>query len=83
VYLPDREAVGTDFADARQVSEALGLRSSAALPLLTEVGALGYLGVWWKEPYETTAAEREYLQGIAGTASRALERAPLREAEQQ
>jgi K+-sensing histidine kinase KdpD len=82
VYLPDRDGPGAGFVDARQVSQALELRSSAALPLLTEVGALGYLGVWWKEPHQTTAAEREYLQGIAETASRALERARLREAEQ-
>jgi integral membrane sensor domain MASE1 len=82
VYLPDRDAAGAGFADARYVSDALGLRSSAALPLLTEVGALGYLGVWWKEPHETTVAEREYLRAIAETASRALERAMLREAEQ-
>lgn len=76
VYLPDRETAGPDFADARQVSQVLGLKSSAALPLLTEVGALGYLGVWWKEPHETTAAERQYLHSIAGTASRALEPLP-------
>jgi serine phosphatase RsbU (regulator of sigma subunit)/integral membrane sensor domain MASE1 len=82
VYLPDRAAAESRFVDARQVSTALGLRSSAALPLLTEVGALGYLGVWWTGPHKTTAAEREYLQGIAETASRALERAGLRQAEQ-
>src|SRR5271167_1152289 len=34
----------------------------AALPLLTEVGALGYLGVWWAGPCEATAVEREYLR---------------------
>src|SRR5262249_31217531 len=55
--------------------------SSAALPLLTEVGALGCLGVWWAGPREVTAAEREYLRSIAETTSRALERARLREAE--
>ena len=81
VYLPDRTAAGSGFADVQQVGEALGLTSSAALPLLTEVGALGYLGVWWAEPHETTPVEREYLQSMAETASRALERARLREAE--
>jgi serine phosphatase RsbU (regulator of sigma subunit) len=49
--------------------------------LLTEVGALGYLGVWWAGPRETTAVEREYLRSMAETTSRALERARLREAE--
>jgi len=53
----------------------------AALPLLTEVGALGYLGVWWAGPCEATAVEREYLRSVAETTSRALERARLREAE--
>jgi integral membrane sensor domain MASE1/GAF domain-containing protein len=58
-----------------------GLGSAAALPLLTEAGVLGYLGVWWDGPREATAVEREYLQSMAETASRALERARLREAE--
>jgi serine phosphatase RsbU (regulator of sigma subunit)/integral membrane sensor domain MASE1 len=58
-----------------------GIGSTAALPLLTEVGALGYLGVWWAGPRETTPVEREYLRSVAETTSRALERARLREAE--
>src|SRR5580700_5039888 len=58
-----------------------GIGSTAALPLLTEVGALGYLGVWWAGPRDTTAVEREYLRSMAETTSRALERARLREAE--
>jgi len=58
-----------------------GIESVAALPLLTEVGALGYLGVWWAGPHEATAVEREYLRSMAETTSRALERARLREAE--
>jgi serine phosphatase RsbU (regulator of sigma subunit) len=58
-----------------------GIGSVAALPLLTEVGALGYLGVWWAGPHEATAMEREYLRSMAETTSRALERARLREAE--
>ncbi len=58
-----------------------GIGSAAALPLLTEVGALGYLGVWWAGPREATAVEREYLRSMAETTSRALERARLRQAE--
>ena len=69
VYLSDLKSPGTR------------IRSAAALPLLTEVGALGYLGVWWAGPHEATAAEREYLQSMAETTSRALERARLRQAE--
>ena len=69
VYLADRTAPDAEIG------------STAALPLLTEVGALGYLGVWWVGPHEATAVEREYLQSMAETTSRALERARLREAE--
>jgi len=58
-----------------------GIGSTAALPLLTEVGALGYLGIWWAGPHEATAVEREYLRSVAETTSHALERARLREAE--
>jgi len=57
------------------------LESVAALPLLTEVGALGYLGVRWAGPREASAADREYLRCMAETTSRALERARLRQAE--
>ena len=49
--------------------------------MLTEAGALGYLGVWWAGPRQATAVEREYLRSVAETTSRALERARLREAE--
>src|SRR5215470_829423 len=59
-----------------------GIGSTAAFPLLTEVGALGCLGVWWAGPHEATPVEREYLRNMAETTSRALERARLREAEQ-
>ena len=69
VYLSDLTAPGA------------GIGSAAALPLLTEVGALGYLGVWWAGPREATAVEREYLRSMAETTSRAVERARLREAE--
>jgi serine phosphatase RsbU (regulator of sigma subunit)/integral membrane sensor domain MASE1 len=69
VYLADLTAPGARFG------------STAALPLLTEIGALGYLGVWWAGPREATAVEREYLRSMAETTSRALERARLREAE--
>src|SRR5262249_12871524 len=58
-----------------------GSGSTAALPLLTEVGVLGYLGVWWAGSLEATAVEREYLRSMAETTSRALERARLRQAE--
>jgi serine phosphatase RsbU (regulator of sigma subunit)/integral membrane sensor domain MASE1 len=58
-----------------------GIGSTAALPLLTEVGPLGYLGVWWAAPHAATVVEREYLRSMAETTSRALERARLREAE--
>jgi serine phosphatase RsbU (regulator of sigma subunit)/integral membrane sensor domain MASE1 len=73
----DRTAV---YLDDLKAPDA-GIGSAAALPLLTEVGVLGYLGVWWAGPHEATAVEREYLRSMAETASRALERARLREAE--
>src|ERR1700734_810011 len=54
-----------------------GAGSVAALPLLTEVGALGYLAVWLAGPDEATPVEREYLRSVAETTSRALERGRL------
>jgi serine phosphatase RsbU (regulator of sigma subunit)/integral membrane sensor domain MASE1 len=74
-----RERTAVYLADLKALDEGIG--SVAALPLLTEVGALGYLGVWWAGPHEATAMEREYLQSMAETTSRALERARFREAE--
>jgi integral membrane sensor domain MASE1/GAF domain-containing protein len=81
VYLPDREDPSSKFTAAHHLGQALGLRSAAAFPLLTGTGPLGYLAVWWKEPHQTTAAEREYLIGISEAASRAVERVRLRQAE--
>ena len=69
IYLSDLKAPGA------------GIGSTAAVPLLTEAGALGYLGVGWAGQHEVTAAEREYLRSMAETTSRALERARLRQAE--
>src|SRR5215469_5686865 len=78
VYVPDWNSLGLRFADAVQLADALGLRAAAHLPLLTEVGALGYLGIWWKDPQESNAADHLFLQAMAETTSRALERARLR-----
>jgi serine phosphatase RsbU (regulator of sigma subunit)/integral membrane sensor domain MASE1 len=75
-----RDRVGVYLADLKAPDAGTG--SAAALPLLTEVGALGYLGVWWAGSREATAVEREYLRNMAEMTSRALERARLREAEQ-
>jgi serine phosphatase RsbU (regulator of sigma subunit)/integral membrane sensor domain MASE1 len=74
-----RERTAVYLAGLKPLDEGIG--SVAALPLLTEVGALGYLGVWWARQHEATAMEREYLRSMAETTSRALERARLREAE--
>ncbi|HUA30129.1 MAG TPA: SpoIIE family protein phosphatase [Streptosporangiaceae bacterium] len=74
-----RDQTAVYLADLTAPGARIG--STAALPLLTEVGALGYLGVWWSGPREATAVEREYLRSMAETTSRALERARLREAE--
>jgi serine phosphatase RsbU (regulator of sigma subunit)/integral membrane sensor domain MASE1 len=82
VYVPDWDSVGLRFADALKLVDTLRLRAAAHLPLLTEVGALGYLGIWWKEPHENDAADGQFLLAMAETTSRALERAGLREAEQ-
>lgn len=81
VYVPDWRAPGTGYADAAKLTDRLGLRAAAHLPLLTEVGQLGYLGLWWKEPHRTEEAERQFLEAMAEATSRALERARLREAE--
>jgi serine phosphatase RsbU (regulator of sigma subunit) len=82
VYVPDWNAAETGFADAAELAEGLGLRAAAHQPLLTEAGLLGYLGIWWKEPHRTDAAERQFLEAMTEATSRALERARLREAEQ-
>jgi serine phosphatase RsbU (regulator of sigma subunit)/integral membrane sensor domain MASE1 len=74
-----RDRIPVYPADLKAPDVSIG--SAAALPLLTEVGALGCLGVWWAGPHEVTAVEREYLRSMAETTSRALERARLREAE--
>ena len=74
-----RDRTAVYLADLKAPDAGIG--STAALPLLTEVGALGYLGVWWAGPREATAVEREYLRSMAETTSRALERARLRQAE--
>ena len=42
------------YLSALKASDA-EIGSAAGLPLLTEVGALGYLGVWWTAPHEATA----------------------------
>ncbi|HMD26595.1 MAG TPA: SpoIIE family protein phosphatase, partial [Streptosporangiaceae bacterium] len=78
---PQAVRAGTPVYVADLKAPDAGIGSAAALPLLTEVGALGYLGVWWAGPHEATAMEREYLRSMAETTSRALERARLREAE--
>ena len=74
-----RDRTAVYLADLKAPDAGIG--STAALPLLTEVGALGYLGVWWAGPRDATAVEREYLRSMAETTSRALERARLRQAE--
>jgi serine phosphatase RsbU (regulator of sigma subunit)/integral membrane sensor domain MASE1 len=82
VYLTDRAAPALDTPGAPPGGDAASGPPCVALPLLTEAGPLGYLGVWWPGPHEATPVEREYLRAIAETASRALERARLRQAEQ-
>jgi integral membrane sensor domain MASE1/GAF domain-containing protein len=81
VYRSDRRAARSEFADKRLVEAMVGVRAVAAMPLLTEAGAQGYLDVWWAEPRKFLAAERDYLEAVAEMASRGLERARLREAE--
>jgi integral membrane sensor domain MASE1/GAF domain-containing protein len=81
VYVPDWSAQAAEFADAAKLADDLGLRAAAHLPLLTEVGPLGYLGLWWREPHLAAEDERQFLEAMAETTSRALERARLREAE--
>ena len=81
VYLTGRAASAPGAPDAPP-GRAAGAAPAAALPLLTEAGPLGYLVVSWPGPHAATPVEREYLEAIAETASRALERARLRQAEQ-
>ncbi|HKR67792.1 MAG TPA: SpoIIE family protein phosphatase [Streptosporangiaceae bacterium] len=70
--LPERESAnGAGSVEA----------SVATLPLLGVSGALGNLDVQWPATHEISAAELEYLQAVAETTSRAVERARLRDAE--
>jgi len=58
---PDNTSIRpVDAVFSPQQAPGAGIGSTAAVPLLTEVGALGYLGVWWAGQHEVTAAEREY-----------------------
>ena len=82
VYLTDRATSAPGTPDAPPGDDAGSGPPGVALPLLTEAGPLGYLAVWWPGPHVASPAEREYLEAIAETASRALERARLRQAEQ-
>jgi len=82
VYLTGHAAPGSAAPDAPSGGGGSGGAPGVALPLLTEAGPLGYLGAWWAGPHVATPAEREYLEAIAETASRALERTRLRQAEQ-
>ncbi len=67
--------VETDAAD----DQAQGKAASQPAPR-AGVG-IGQLDVRWPEPHEISAAEREYLEAVAETTNRALERARLRQAE--
>jgi serine phosphatase RsbU (regulator of sigma subunit)/integral membrane sensor domain MASE1 len=81
VYRSDRQSDPGEFADKRDIESAAGLRAVAALPLMTEDGPQGYLDVWWSSPREFSFADRDFLEGLADTVSRCIERAKLRQAE--
>ena len=74
---PENEAAPASAAPANDAAEA----GAARLPLLGGSGPLGHLDVQWPESHEISAAEREYLQAVAETTTRAVERARLRQAE--
>ncbi|MGN6793951.1 MAG: PP2C family protein-serine/threonine phosphatase, partial [Streptosporangiaceae bacterium] len=79
--------VAAEFRENRVAGPVDGLEqdaaqgSAATLPLPDGSGALGFLDVRWPGLHEISAAEREYLQAVAETTSRAVERARLRQAE--
>jgi serine phosphatase RsbU (regulator of sigma subunit)/integral membrane sensor domain MASE1 len=81
VYRSDRQSDPGEFADKRDIESAAGVRALAALPLMTEDGPQGYLDVWWSSPRQFSFADRDFLEGLADTVSRSIERAKLRQAE--
>ena len=74
-------AGGPDSDHVRQRGGSGLASSAAALPLMSGARTLGHLAVRWPDPHQATAVERDYLQAVADTTSRALERARLRAAE--
>jgi GAF domain-containing protein len=81
VYRPDRQSDPGEFADKRGIESAAGVRAVAALPLVTKDGPQGYLDVWWSSPRQFSFADRDFLEGLADTVCRGIERAQLRQAE--
>ncbi|MFY2558673.1 GAF domain-containing protein [Corallococcus terminator] len=56
---------------------ALGEGARAILPLLTERGILGFVGLAWSAPRVFAPLERTFLEALAHQCSQALERAAL------
>ncbi|MCP3168828.1 sensor histidine kinase [Myxococcus qinghaiensis] len=68
--LPFAGIVGEDLS-------ALGEGASSILPLLTERGLLGFVGLAWSAPRAFAPLERSFLEAMAHQCSQALERAAL------
>ncbi len=81
------DALEDAAGQAGQAGQAAGsgaapANRTARFPLRGASGSLGLLAVRWDLAREPSAAEREYLEAVAETTSRAVERARLRQAEQ-
>ncbi|MGI9008688.1 MAG: SpoIIE family protein phosphatase [Streptosporangiaceae bacterium] len=80
--LPDGQADPAEPAEPADLAGAGQADRTTRIPLLGSSGSLGLLAVRWDPVHEPSAAEREYLEAVAETTSRAVERARLRQAEQ-
>jgi serine phosphatase RsbU (regulator of sigma subunit)/integral membrane sensor domain MASE1 len=81
VYRPDWQCDPGELAGKRDIESPATVRAVAALPLMTEDGPQGYLAAYWPGPRQFSFADRDFLESLADTVSRGIERAKLQQAE--
>ncbi|HSD19025.1 MAG TPA: PAS domain-containing protein, partial [Anaeromyxobacter sp.] len=81
VWLCSAEEIRARFPEAAVMTDELGVRAGAALPLLAHGRVLGVLSLVFQEPRPFDPGERAFLLSIAEQCAQALERAQLLDAE--
>ncbi|HEU4996387.1 MAG TPA: GAF domain-containing protein [Gemmatimonadaceae bacterium] len=82
VYIESAEEYRDErYADAMTVVEALEIRASATVPLISGGRVMGTMSFSFTSPHEFPPAEREFLEEVAAHTAQALDRAMLIEAE--